>query len=82
MTEKVGAAIGRPLRFQPISDHEARRQHLAWAAPPPLVEARLSIFRAIREGRLAEVTDHAKRVLGRKPITFDRWARENAAAFA
>jgi (4-alkanoyl-5-oxo-2,5-dihydrofuran-3-yl)methyl phosphate reductase len=81
MTEKVAAAIGRPLRFQPISDAEARRQHLAWGAPPPLVEARLSIFRAIREGRLAEVTDRVESVLGRKPIAFDQWGQENAAAF-
>jgi (4-alkanoyl-5-oxo-2,5-dihydrofuran-3-yl)methyl phosphate reductase len=81
MTEKVGAAIGRPLNFQPISDDEARRQHLAWGAPAPLVEARLSIFRAIREDRLAEVTNHVERVLGRKPIAFDQWARENAAEF-
>jgi (4-alkanoyl-5-oxo-2,5-dihydrofuran-3-yl)methyl phosphate reductase len=81
MTTKVGAAIGRPLRFQPITDDEARRQHLAWGAPPPLVEARLSIFRAIREGHLAEVTDRVERLLERKPITFDQWAQENADAF-
>jgi hypothetical protein len=50
-------------------------------APPPLVEARLSIFRAIREGRLSAVTDTVERVLGRKPIAFDRWAEQNAAAY-
>jgi (4-alkanoyl-5-oxo-2,5-dihydrofuran-3-yl)methyl phosphate reductase len=81
MTEKIGTAIGKPLVFQPISDDEARRQQIAWGAPEPLVEARLSIFRAIREGRLATVTDTVERVLGRKPLTFDQWAQENAAAF-
>ena len=45
------------------------------------MEARLSIFWAIREGRLVAVTDRVERVLGRKPITFDQWARENATAF-
>lgn len=81
MTAKIGEAIGKSLKFQPISDEEARRQQIAWGAPEPLVEARLSIFRAIREGRLADVTDHVERVVGRKPLAFDRWARENAAAF-
>ncbi len=81
MTKKIGAAIGRPLRFEPISDAEARRQHSAWGAPQPIVEAWLPIFRAIREGRLAEVTDHVERALGRKAIAFDQWAQENAAAF-
>jgi (4-alkanoyl-5-oxo-2,5-dihydrofuran-3-yl)methyl phosphate reductase len=81
MASKIGAAIGKPIRFESISDEEARKQQVAWAAPPELVEARLSIFRAIRAGRLAAVTDMVQRVLGRRPITFDAWARENAAVF-
>ena len=81
MTTKIAAAVGKPLRFQAISDEEARQQQIAWGAPEPLVEARLSIFRAIREGRLATVTDTVERVLGRKPIAFDQWAQENAMAF-
>jgi (4-alkanoyl-5-oxo-2,5-dihydrofuran-3-yl)methyl phosphate reductase len=81
MASKIGAAIDKPIRFKSISDEEARKQQVAWGAPPDLVEARLSIFRAIREGRLATVTDTVERVLGRKPIAFDTWARENAAAF-
>lgn len=81
MTAKIGVAIGGELRFQAISDQEARAQQIAWNAPPPLVEARLSIFRAIREGRLAIVTDKVERVLDRKPITFDQWAGENVGAF-
>jgi hypothetical protein len=46
-----------------------------------IVAAHLSIYRAIREGRLAVVTDTVERVLGRKAITFARWVQENAAAF-
>jgi len=42
---------------------------------------RLSIYRAIREGRLAAVTDTVERVLGRKAIPFHQWVQENAAAF-
>jgi len=81
MTAKIGAVLGRPLRFQQISDEEARAQQVSWATPPPMVEARLSIFRAIREGRLAVVTDGVERVLGRGPISFDRWAEQNAGSF-
>lgn len=81
MTARISAAIGKPLRFQPISDKEARQQQITWGAPQPLVEARLSIFRAIREGRLAAVTNTVEHVLDRKPIPFDQWAQENAAAF-
>jgi len=81
MTAKIGAAIGRPLRFQSISDEEERQKMVNSGDLPRVVTAHLSIYRAIREGRLAAVTDTVERVLGRKPITFDQWARENAAAF-
>jgi (4-alkanoyl-5-oxo-2,5-dihydrofuran-3-yl)methyl phosphate reductase len=82
MVALIGAAIGKHVRFEDISEEAARAQQNAWNTPPALVEARLSIFRAIREGRLAKVTDTVEAVLGRKPIHFDQWARENAAAFS
>src|SRR5580698_6584002 len=82
MTAKISAAIGKPIQFQAISDEDTRQQQIAWGAPEPLVEARLSIFRAIRDGRLATVTDTVKRILGRKPITFDQWVQKNIAVFA
>jgi len=82
MTAKIGASIGRPLRFETISEDEERRQQIAWGASGLLIEARLSIFRAIREGRLAAVTGTVERVLGRPPIAFDQWARANAAAYS
>jgi (4-alkanoyl-5-oxo-2,5-dihydrofuran-3-yl)methyl phosphate reductase len=81
MAAKIGAVLGNPIGFQPISEEEARKQQVAWGTSAELVEARLSIFRAIREGRLAAVTDTVEQVLGRKPITFDQWASENAQAF-
>ncbi|MGA7236631.1 MAG: NAD(P)H-binding protein [Bryobacteraceae bacterium] len=81
MTAKIGSAIGKPLRFQPISDDEERQHLIALGEPEASVEAHLSIYRAIREGRLAPVTDTVERVLGRSPISFDRWVRENVAAF-
>jgi uncharacterized protein YbjT (DUF2867 family) len=81
MTAKIGAAIGRPLRFQSISDEEERQKMVDGGDLPKVVTAHLSIYRAIREGRLAAVTDTVERVLGRKAIKFDQWARENAAAF-
>jgi len=81
MTAKIGAALGRPLRFEPISDEEERRQLLSFGEPEPSVEAHLSIYRAIRGGKLADVTGTVERVLGRQPASFDHWVRENLAAF-
>jgi uncharacterized protein YbjT (DUF2867 family) len=81
MASKIGSVIGRSVRFQSISEEEARQQQISRGVPSPMVEAHLSIFRAIREGRLTTVTDTVERVLRRRPLTFDQWAKENAGAF-
>jgi uncharacterized protein YbjT (DUF2867 family) len=82
MTAKIAATIGRPLSFESISEEEARQRWIARGEDPAWVdEVDLSIWRAIRRGRLAEVTDNVQRVLGRSPIAFDHWAAEVASAF-
>jgi uncharacterized protein YbjT (DUF2867 family) len=81
MVMKIGARIGKPLRYEALSDEEERRQLIARNRPTHMVDALISVFRAMREERLARATDTVERVLGRKPISFDRWVEEHAAAF-
>jgi uncharacterized protein YbjT (DUF2867 family) len=82
MTARIGAVIGEPLAFQSMSDHEARAQFVARREESRMVEALLSIWSAIREGRLATVTETVWHLLGRGPRSFEVWAQENAATFA
>jgi uncharacterized protein YbjT (DUF2867 family) len=81
IAERIGARIGRRLAFQPISDQEAGQRFAATGASPEEAAAHVELWRAIREGRLATVTDGVERVLGRKPLALDRWLDEYAAAF-
>jgi len=81
MLAKIGAVIGKPLRYEVLSDEEERRQLVARNRPAHMVDAIISIFQATREGRIAGVTDTVERVLGRKPLSFDRWLEQHAAAF-
>jgi uncharacterized protein YbjT (DUF2867 family) len=81
VTAKIGAAIGRPLTFQAISDEEARQRYSRISGSPEETEAHVALWRAIREGRLATVNDNVQRILGRKPIALDQWLVENAVAF-
>lgn len=82
MTAAIGAVIGRTLTFQPVSDAEARSMMVVeHGLPEPVANALVSLWQSVREGRVAGVTDTVERVLGRKPLTFARWAEENAAAF-
>jgi uncharacterized protein YbjT (DUF2867 family) len=78
---KIGTAIGKPVSFQAISDEEASRRFAATGESVEVTEAHAALWRAIREGRLAMVTEQVQRVLGRDPISLDTWAKENAAAF-
>jgi uncharacterized protein YbjT (DUF2867 family) len=66
MAGKIRTAIGKAVTFAPISEEQIRRQMIQGNEPGEIVSAHLSIYRAIREGRLAAVTDTVERILGRK----------------
>jgi uncharacterized protein YbjT (DUF2867 family) len=82
MLSKIGGAIGRTLRVRLITEEQERRRMMDRGEPTQEITAHLSIYRAIREGRLGTITNTVDRVLGRKPISFDTWAQENVTAFA
>ncbi len=81
MAATIGGAIGKRVRFEEISDQQAYAGVVRWAGKGPYADALVDIWRAVREGRLATVSDGVEQVLGRKAIPFDRWAEENAGAF-
>ncbi len=79
---RIGAAIGKPVQFEAISDEEAERRFAATGASEAEVAAHVELWQAIREGQLGAVTDGVKRVLGREPMGIDQWIEENMAAFS
>ncbi len=81
MAATIGGAIGKEVRVEAISDKQAYARVVRWAGEGPYADALVDIWRAVREGRLDTVSDGVQRVLGRGPISFDRWAEENADAF-
>jgi (4-alkanoyl-5-oxo-2,5-dihydrofuran-3-yl)methyl phosphate reductase len=78
----IAKAIGEPLKYQAISDEEARERYSKISGSPQETEAHVALWRAIREGRLANVTHDVERILGRKPIALAQWAAENANSFS
>jgi uncharacterized protein YbjT (DUF2867 family) len=81
MAAKIGAAIGKQVGFEAISEERVRQRMTESGDSEEMIVAHLSIYHALREGRLATATNNVERVLGRKPIGFDRWAQEHAEAF-
>jgi uncharacterized protein YbjT (DUF2867 family) len=73
----LAGVLERPLRYEPLSDEEAR---VAMAAdtPEPYIEA---FFRFYSAGEFDDspVLDTVERITGRPPRTFAKWARAHAA---
>jgi uncharacterized protein YbjT (DUF2867 family) len=81
VTAAIAAAIGEPLKYQPITDEEAGDRYSKVSGSLEETKAHVALWRAIREGRLATVTDSLKHILGREPIAIEQWVLENAASF-
>ncbi|MCP2169905.1 Uncharacterized conserved protein YbjT, contains NAD(P)-binding and DUF2867 domains [Goodfellowiella coeruleoviolacea] len=75
----IGAAIGRPLRFEPVPVEAARERMLADGRPPALVEALLAS--AANRSRSDLVTATVAEITGTPARTFRDWAVEHAADF-
>jgi uncharacterized protein YbjT (DUF2867 family) len=81
MAVAIGRAIGKPIRFEEITDAQAYARTVEWAGKGAYTDALVDIWRAVRESRLDTVTDGVKQITGREPIPFDQWAVENASSF-
>src|SRR4051812_27015312 len=75
----IGAALGRPLRFEELSPDEFRRE-AAGTWPASAVEMLLSAWHATL-GHGAFVTSTVQDILGRPARTFDEWAADHTLAF-
>ncbi|MEU8344758.1 NAD(P)H-binding protein [Spirillospora sp. NPDC048832] len=77
---RLGAALGRPLRFEAVPADAARARMLADGRPAPLVEALIAA--SVRRPVSDLTTDHVERLTGRPPRSFTEWAADHAAEFA
>jgi uncharacterized protein YbjT (DUF2867 family) len=77
--ELIGAAIGRPIRFEELTPEQAREQ-LGRFMPPAIVDTLLS-YLAAADGVPAPVSDTVQQVTGRPARTFAEWATDHAADF-
>jgi uncharacterized protein YbjT (DUF2867 family) len=78
--EILARVLGRPLRYEPVSD-EAARAEMAGTTPQAFIDA---FFRFYSDGEFddSRVVDTVLELTGRAPRTFQRWAGDHADAFA
>ena len=73
--------VGKPVAFIPVPDDAARGAMVGAGLPEWLAGNLVTLFRLLRGGAGAEVTDTFQRVVGRAPRTFAEWATDHASAF-
>ena len=76
----LAAVLGRPLRYEPLSDEQARAE-MAPDTPAPYIDA---FFRFYSGGEFDDspVLDTVAQLTGRPTRSFAQWARTHADAFA
>jgi uncharacterized protein YbjT (DUF2867 family) len=78
--ETLATVLGRPLRYEPLTDEQARAE-MAADTPAPLIDA---FFRFFSDGEFddAPVLATVQQITGRPPRRFEQWARAHAHALA
>ena len=77
--ERIAAAAGREVRYEPVSLEEHAAELAAHGVPDEVVDLLTYLFAEVMDGRNADTTDDVRRVLGREPRSFDEYVRRAAA---
>jgi len=77
--QAIGAAIGRALRFEELSDEQFRRAAAAYL--PAAAADDMLRYLAEYVGRTAQMSTDLEKITGRPATTFTDWAAEHAASF-
>ena len=73
--------LDEPLNYVPISEKTAKRALLKVGFQPDLVDYMIEFYRIIREGHARRISKTVETILGRKPISFEIFARDHAELF-
>ncbi|MFJ2829929.1 NAD(P)H-binding protein [Streptomyces sp. NPDC087263] len=78
----LAEVLGRPVTTVDVPPDVLRAQFLEAGMPETRAEGVLAGTVYVRKGGNAVLTEDVRRVLGREPRTYDRWARDHREAFA
>ena len=81
VAEKISAVAGRKIGYVDLPAAELKKGMLSAGTPEWSANALIDVQRFYREGKASLVTDDVERLTGRRPIAFDRFARDYSFAF-
>ena len=77
----LSQAAGRSIAFQDVAPDTLRRGLLAGGVPADYAEFLLVILDYLKQGYAERTTGEVKSLTGREPISFEQYARDNAASW-
>lgn len=77
----ISRASGRPVQYTDISPAEARAGMKAAGIPDWAIESMIELYEFQRDGRAERVSGAVEEISGRSPLSFEDFARDNAASF-
>jgi uncharacterized protein YbjT (DUF2867 family) len=78
----IARAAGRTIRYVPIDEEAARTALRSAGLSGERAERLIGFYRFVRAGACAAVSPVDEAVLGRAPISFERFVRDNASCWA
>lgn len=81
VAEQLGAAVGKAVKYVPVSNEQAAQSMAGMGMDEWMVEAMSNYFTAYANGWGDFVTDDFQRVTGKAPRAFATFAKDFAAAF-
>ncbi len=81
IAEKVTSALGKRITYIDVTPEQAEESMAKSGIPSWMIQCLLELFTVSKAGYLAEISPVVKQLLKREPILFDRFLRDNLAAF-
>src|SRR5215475_530348 len=81
VADKISRVAGREITYRDLPPVEFRKAILSTGAQEWSADALVDLQRLYREGKASHVTNDIEQLIGRKPVTFDQFARDYAFAF-
>jgi uncharacterized protein YbjT (DUF2867 family) len=80
VARSLSKVTGEPFVFEDVTDETWKAEAVESGMGQREADGRIGLFRSIRDGRMAEITDAVERVTGRPPIELSAFARDYGEA--
>lgn len=82
VAERLGAFIGRDIRYEPETEEEAYRSRSVYEAPDWEVEGWVTSYLAMANGELETVSDAVEGLAGHPPMSLERFLDAHPESYA